>query len=241
MRLVSAARASAPALRAIQRAAAALREQVRDPDMCYVEASAAQQTEGRPQGKAHDVAVAAPEVGHRCQALVLDSVRARLVEGVASGYGGGDLFVRVAAHSDAGDGMVDEGAAATGSEDGDGGDDAVDAPTQAFEGGLGLGGVVGLAEESTAMSDDGIGAEDGRVGALGGDGAGFGDGQTAGDALRPTREIALVDIGFQNLEREAEMGQQATSAGGGRGEDQHGLGRTMTTESLTELCRKSDA
>jgi hypothetical protein len=183
----------------------------------------AEELEDGGDGEAHYVEEVAFDAGDPAGGVALDAVGSGFVEGVVGGEVEGEFGLGDGGKEDGGGFYVGAGGGAGG--DGDAGVDLVGAVGEAAEHVGGFGEVCGFAEDFVAECYGGVGTEDGGGGVEGGDGLGLFEGEAldvgGGGFVGAER---LVDVGGEDVEGEAGLGEEVSAAGRGGGEDEAGWG-----------------
>ncbi len=171
------------------------------------------------EGEAHDVEEVAFDAGDPAGGVALDAVGSGFVERVAGGEVVGQVGVGDGGEEDAGG--LDVGEAGGGSDDGDAGVDLMDAVGEGAEHALCVCEVCGFIEDFLFTDDSGVGTQDGCFGVEGMDRLRFFEGKAlhvgGGRLVGMTR---LVDVGGENVEAQACLGEKIAAARRGGGEDE---------------------
>ena len=166
------------------------------------------------EGEAHYVEEVAFDAGDPAGGVTLDAVGAGFVEGVAGGEVVGEVGVGDGGEEDAGGFYV--GALGGGSDDGDAGVDLVGAVGELAKHSFGVGEVCGFVEDLLFGDNCCVGTEDGGFWVESVDGLRFFEGEAlhvGGRCLVGVKRF--VDVGGEDVETQAGLGEEVAAAGGG--------------------------
>jgi hypothetical protein len=180
----------------------------------------AEELEDGGDGEAYYVEEVAFDAGDPAGSVALDAVGSGFVEGVVGGEVVGQFGFGDRGEEDAGGFYVR--AVMGGGDDGDAGVDLVGAVGELAEHAFGVGNVCRFVEDLLSTDYSRVGSEDGGFGVEGLDGLRFFEGEAldvGGGGFVGVE--GLVDVGGEDVEAQAGLGEEVAAAGRGGGEDEH--------------------